>query len=144
MLGQPCGRLNKIKSARRFDFTWKRCNRYLITSKHKTSGSTLINIGSCLMGKLNTSSKNDTLTKCRFIVGPTSATLAQQKYNIELQSEVYWDWPGCFRTDAGLHSSVLKHKTTLFSLSDHEILSHEWRVIVDQVQVNYYSRSHVL
>ena len=30
--------------------------------------------------------------------------------------------------------SHLKHTTTLFSLSDHYILSREWIVIVDQVQ----------
>ena len=34
----------------------------------------------------------------------------------------------------------LKHTTTLFALSDHYILSREWRVIVDQVQANYHSR----
>ena len=28
---------------------------------------------------------------------------------------------------------TLKHTTTLFALSDHYILSREWRVIVDQV-----------
>ena len=36
--------------------------------------------------------------------------------------------------------AALKHTTTLFSLSDHDILSREWRVIVDQVQTNYDSR----
>ena len=30
--------------------------------------------------------------------------------------------------------SKLKHTTTLFSLSDHDVLSREWRVIVHQVQ----------
>ena len=30
----------------------------------------------------------------------------------------------------------LKHITTLFSLSDHYILSREWRVIASQVQTN--------
>ena len=30
----------------------------------------------------------------------------------------------------------LKHTTTLLSLSDHYILSQEWRVIVDHVQTN--------
>ena len=35
-------------------------------------------------------------------------------------------------------SQVLKHTTTLFALSDHYILSREWRVIVDQAQTNYY------
>ena len=33
--------------------------------------------------------------------------------------------------------TILKHTTTLFSLSDHDILSREWRVIVHQVQINY-------
>ena len=33
-------------------------------------------------------------------------------------------------------SPVLKLTTTLFSLSDHYILSQEWRVIVDQVHTN--------
>ena len=33
---------------------------------------------------------------------------------------------------------VLKHTSMLFSLSDHHILSREWRVIVDQEQANYY------
>ena len=28
----------------------------------------------------------------------------------------------------------LKHTTTLFSLSDHDILSRKWRVIVDQMK----------
>ena len=37
-----------------------------------------------------------------------------------------------------------KHTTTLFSLSDHYILSQEWRVIVDQVQTNYHGRPLVL
>ena len=37
-----------------------------------------------------------------------------------------------------LPSLRLKHTTTLFSLSDHYILSREWRVIVDQVQTNYH------
>ena len=35
---------------------------------------------------------------------------------------------------------ALKHTTTLFSLSDHDILSRERRVIVDQVQTNYHGR----
>ena len=39
---------------------------------------------------------------------------------------------------------ILKHTTTLFSLSDHYILSREWRVIVDQVQTNYHGRPVVL
>ena len=37
-----------------------------------------------------------------------------------------------------------KHTTTLFSLSDHDILSRGWRVIVDQVQTNYHGRPMVL
>ena len=32
------------------------------------------------------------------------------------------------------------HTTTLFSLSDDYILSREWRVIVDEVQINYRGR----
>ena len=39
---------------------------------------------------------------------------------------------------------VLKRTTTLFALSDHYILSREWRVIVDQVQTNYHGRPMVL
>ena len=39
--------------------------------------------------------------------------------------------------DQGIFS-ILKHTTTLFSLSDHHILSREWRVIVDLVQTNNY------
>ena len=35
---------------------------------------------------------------------------------------------------------ILKHTTTLFSLSDHYILSREWRVIIDQVQTNYHGK----
>ena len=34
----------------------------------------------------------------------------------------------------------LKHTTILFSLSDHYILSREWRVIVDLVQTSYHGR----
>ena len=33
---------------------------------------------------------------------------------------------------------MLKHTTTLFPLSDHYILSREWKVIVDQVQTNHH------
>ena len=33
---------------------------------------------------------------------------------------------------------TLKHTTTLFSLSDHDILSQEWIVIVGQLQINYH------
>ena len=36
---------------------------------------------------------------------------------------------------------IIKHTTTLFALSDHYILSREWRAIVDQVQTNYHGRS---
>ena len=32
----------------------------------------------------------------------------------------------------------LKHITTLFSSFDHDILSREWIVIVDLVQINYH------
>ena len=39
---------------------------------------------------------------------------------------------------------TLKHTITLFSLSDHCILSREWRVIVDLVQTNYHGRLMVL
>ena len=42
------------------------------------------------------------------------------------------------------HSTLLKHTTTLFSLSDHYILSREWRVIVDQVHTNYHGGPMVL
>ena len=34
--------------------------------------------------------------------------------------------------------AIFKHTTTLFSLSDHYILSREWEVIVDLVQTNYH------
>ena len=34
----------------------------------------------------------------------------------------------------------IKHTTTLISLSDHNILSREWRVILDQGQINYHGR----
>ena len=39
---------------------------------------------------------------------------------------------------------VLKHTTTLFSLSDHHILRRGWRVIVDQVQTKYHGMPIVL
>ena len=41
---------------------------------------------------------------------------------------------------------VLKHTTrpTIFSLSDHDILSREWRVIVHHVQTNYHGGYMVL
>ena len=38
----------------------------------------------------------------------------------------------------------LKHTTTLFSLSDHYILSRELRIFVDKVLTNYYGRPMVL
>ena len=34
----------------------------------------------------------------------------------------------------------LKHTTTLFSLYNHDIVSREWIVSVDQVQTNYHGR----
>ena len=37
-----------------------------------------------------------------------------------------------------------KETTTLFSLSDSDILSREWRVIVDLAQTNYHGRPMVL
>ena len=40
--------------------------------------------------------------------------------------------------------SQLRHTTKLFALSDHYILSREWRVFVDQVQTNYHGRLMVL
>ena len=39
-------------------------------------------------------------------------------------------------------SLELKHTTALFALSDYDILSQEWRVIVDQVQANYHGTSN--
>ena len=39
---------------------------------------------------------------------------------------------------------MFKHTTTLFSLSDHYILSREWRAIVEQVQNNYHGGPMVL
>ena len=42
------------------------------------------------------------------------------------------------------HLWLLKHTTALFALSDHYILSREWRVIVDQLQTNYHGRPMVL
>ena len=41
-------------------------------------------------------------------------------------------------------SIQLKHTTTSFALTDHYILSREWRVIVDQVQTNYHGGPMVL
>ena len=43
-----------------------------------------------------------------------------------------------------LNNKLKKHTTTLFPLSDHYILSREWRAIVDQVQTNYHGRPMVL
>ena len=43
-----------------------------------------------------------------------------------------------------MHLFYLKHITTLFSLSDHDILSQERRVIVHQVETNYHDRPMVL
>ena len=37
-------------------------------------------------------------------------------------------------------SFQLKHTTALFALSDHYILSREWRVTGDQAQANYHGR----
>ena len=48
------------------------------------------------------------------------------------------------RNKSGRFTQLLKHTTTLFSLSDHYILSREWRIIVDQVQTNYHGRPVVL
>ena len=42
------------------------------------------------------------------------------------------------------HCAALKHTTTISFLSDHDILSPEWRVIVHQVQTNYHGRPMVL
>ena len=45
-----------------------------------------------------------------------------------------------------LHLSQLKHTTTLFSLSDHDILSREWRIIVNQLsslQTSYHGMTMV-
>ena len=42
-----------------------------------------------------------------------------------------------------LYNYILKHTTTLFSLSDRYILSLEWRVIVDQVHTNNHGRHMV-
>ena len=68
---------------------------------------------------------------CWFGVSPPSATLAQHQTNV---SRVWW--VSCSYVRWWEPSFVLKHTTTLFSLSDHYILSQEWRVIVDQVQNN--------
>ena len=50
----------------------------------------------------------------------------------------------CFISLSQALEDLLKHTTTLFSLSDHYILSREWRVIVDQVQTNYQGMPMVL
>ena len=57
------------------------------------------------------------------------------------ESKVYY--VGIFRivSDRAFH---LKHTITLFSLSNHDILSQEWRVIVHQVQINYNGRPMLL
>ena len=47
-------------------------------------------------------------------------------------------------TSIGLPYSYLTHTTTFFVLSDHYILSREWKVVVDQVQTNYHARPMVL
>ena len=52
----------------------------------------------------------------------------------------YWYNVGTLLLDSHLNSAQLKHTTTLFSLSNHYILSREWRVIVDQVQINSHGR----
>ena len=41
------------------------------------------------------------------------------------------------------HEKVKTHHDIIF-LSDHDILSREWRVIVDPVQTNYHGRPMVL
>ena len=46
--------------------------------------------------------------------------------------------------DTRRRASSIKHTTTLFSLSDHYILSREWRVIVDQVQTSYHGVTELL
>ena len=43
----------------------------------------------------------------------------------------------------GPASQSLKHTTSLFSLSEHYILSREWSVIVDLVQISYHVRPMV-
>ena len=47
--------------------------------------------------------------------------------------------PSSIQLDKCLYSR-LKHTTTLFSLSHHDILSREWKVIAHQVQTNYHGR----
>ena len=53
-------------------------------------------------------------------------------------------YPCIFGIITPLFTQVLKHTTTIFSLSDHDSLSQERKVIVDQVQTNYYGRPMVL
>ena len=43
-----------------------------------------------------------------------------------------------------LNNLHLNHTTAIFALSDHYILSRDWRFIVDQVQTNYHGRPMVL
>ena len=55
--------------------------------------------------------------------------------------DLVWFSSGQVQSDQGDHSvhiPELKHTITLFSLSDHYILSPECRVIVDQVDTNYH------
>ena len=48
-------------------------------------------------------------------------------------------WLITFNVTLGIvHDAHLKHTTTLSFLSDHDIISREWRVFVDQVQTNYH------
>ena len=54
------------------------------------------------------------------------------------QHKAYNTYRGC------IQDLILKHTITLLSLSDHYILSREWRVIVHQVQTNYHGRPMVL
>ena len=53
--------------------------------------------------------------------------------------------PGmCSAAYGTMYYTMLKHTTTLFSLSDHDIQSREWRVIAHQVYTNHHGRSIVL
>ena len=54
--------------------------------------------------------------------------------DIALTNPCEWRWQRRTRIDT----------TTLFALSDHDILSREWRVIVEQVQNNHHGRPMVL
>ena len=62
--------------------------------------------------------------------------------NIEILTANYLrpPHPSYFGMPRPAHPVILKHTTTLFSLSLHDFLSQEWRVIVDQVRTNYYGR----